>query len=198
MNKIKEVGVEDKQFKIRCSGLKETLTPEELDRRLEKIRDEYKEASQKYPNLVRGELGSIDVSFDLPFSLTAKFVGFKKPYIDKFGPSPMEVVEIKSGDRVGRFVRGEPLTVSTSGGGFYFCIHIFPELPREGHDHPLTDRGLCWADPGKKKTYCHLIIENWEKHPWESGEIARIVRKAKEQVLMMIEQALNSKVKRVY
>jgi hypothetical protein len=183
--------MEKESFVVHHTGHKgKPVTPEVLEKWLAKARKIYETVSlecKKYPYFINKNPGSIKVDFDLPFPLTAKFVG-------KIGF--MEIVEIKSGKRVGRFIRGNPLAVSTSTSPFYLCISIFPETEHQGgYLHPFTDRGLCWVYQSLTNACCNLILENWWEKTWKEGDIVRILNLARERSIDLIEKALNSQVK---
>ncbi|MDD2672718.1 MAG: hypothetical protein PHW43_09940 [Syntrophales bacterium] len=173
-------------FFVRCDSLLngKLVSPEKIDDILKKKRDRFQKARKKYPDLISENLYFIDVSFDLPLPLKAKFIGVT-------GKFKKQIVEIESNNRKGYFVRGEPLTISTSSDPFYFCIPIYPKLDHKD-PYSLTDRGLCWVSQGKKNAFCHLTFVAWDKNPWKKGQIAEIIRKARSQAISEIEKALNS------
>jgi len=180
------------EFLIRCDFSKgnEFISPEKVDKVLSIERDRFQKARKSYPDYVPGKLYPVRVSFRLPFPLKAKFIGTIKRYNGKEAYE-VQVVEIESGDRKGYFIRGEPLTVSTSEHPFYFCIPIYPEL-EDKDPYSLTDRGLCWIYQDKRLTSCELILVNWYKKTCKKGQIAEIIQQARKQVQSEVEKALFS------
>lgn len=181
----------EEKFFVRCLEIetkKTSLSPDDVDDVVWKKRDRYLKSLKllkKNPDLTTKPFDSVTILFTLPLPLEARFMGV----VDG---SSEEIIEVESGKRKGYFVRGSPLSVSTSRGSFYFCIPIYPELSNRDI-YLLTDRGLCWVYPDKHKAKCYLTFVNWHKEHWRRGEVAEIIRKARKQVINEVEKALNSK-----
>ncbi len=174
--------MKEKLFEISCSDFPYAKTPEALEQVLIELRAKYEVTPEEFRV---GKLSELYVCFDLPFPVIAKFVG---------SINGNEIVEIKSGNRMGRFIRGNPLVVSTSSDPFYFCIDIVPHTEKGQYVDSFTDRGICWVEQGRKKASAYLVLREYWDRSWEYGDIAKLIKRARKRVIKLIEKALDSKV----